>query len=406
MYFKRSYEDPFFGQTHPLRDFVRMLTKTKKTAPLNWTMNVDETKSHSVKMQSLDWSIRAFDYYPGGAKGSSSKTTICHTGYMVSPQPSASVVIKKIWVIFGGSAMLAFDWLPFLEEMCTKFNAPLVRSMLKTSHVLSDRQRGKLNKWVEKVTAGGRIDITSGLQDAILNQMIVDGKATTAFLLLDYPGYGNNQTPPGSPSELEPTSDTIYESTLAAIEYVQANTKELFDNNAGITDSKDLQFSALGHSFGCAALLDFHIKSESRFADLIISAPFSSIPEMATQRFPFIPFNLAKCLIPSHHAWRNDLAVDSISKSIGRANIGTPNIYITHGEVDEVCPFEMGQRLAGKLSCSRWDSKADSAKPDLSDSKLTSFISWSNTGHDDLLVQAKWLYALWIFVGDGWGAKL
>ena len=82
-----------------------------------------------------------------------------------------------------------------------------------------------------------------------------------------------------------------------------------------------------GKSLGGAVAVD--LATEVDPAGLIVESSFTSIPEMASKHYPFVPAALIRT------------RMDSSSKIGG---IGCPKLFI-HSKADEVVPFEFGQRL-------------------------------------------------------------
>lgn len=130
-----------------------------------------------------------------------------------------------------------------------------------------------------------------------------------SVLIVDYPGYGKSE---GSPSE-----DGCYCAADAAYEYLVSEQK--------VEPEKVILW---GGSLGGGVAID--LAARKKHQALIVIKSFTSLPDVGSQRFPWIPVHLLM---------RNQFrSIDKISK------IHTP-VYIAHGDRDTVIPFEHGQRL-------------------------------------------------------------
>ncbi|MCB1277485.1 alpha/beta fold hydrolase [Prosthecobacter sp.] len=181
------------------------------------------------------------------------------SAFYVPPRSDAAGLPQTVWLCFGGNASLALDWLRFT------------------------------NDW--------------------------DGRF--AYLLLDYPGYGECSG--------NPTPATIRESSKAALE---ALAKHLNTTRA------DLQprLALLGHSLGCAAALMAAEDLDVRRAVLL--SPFTSMTDMGriVLGWPLCHLNL--------HRFDNRKALSRVASHEG------VRIVIFHGTDDEVIPARMGRALA------------------------------------------------------------
>jgi pimeloyl-ACP methyl ester carboxylesterase len=143
------------------------------------------------------------------------------------------------------------------------------------------------------------------------------------FLLLDYPGYGNNQ---GRPS---PT--TILESAETALGALAIHLG---------TDRADLdsRLMVMGHSLGAAAVLLYAARHP--VGRIVLISPFTSLKDMATR---LVGPLLARAML---HDYDNRARLQAIL-----SRQPPPPITIIHGDHDKVVPVEMGRELA---SLSRW----------------------------------------------------
>jgi hypothetical protein len=136
-----------------------------------------------------------------------------------------------------------------------------------------------------------------------------------AFLLVDYPSYGE--------CEGDPSPVSIRENVKNA---VLLTAKQLSIEPAQIP----ARVCAFGHSLGCAAALlsvdEFNLRSA------VLCAPFTSTVDMARERFK-VPVDF-----PLQHKFDNRTGLGVLSKNGGHA-------WIFHGEADNVIPVTMSQTL-------------------------------------------------------------
>lgn len=167
---------------------------------------------------------------------------------------------RNLWIVCGGNATLALEWSPWLRS-----NAP----------------------------------------------------AEDAWLLVDFPGYGD--------SEGSPNPGRIHETFKAVI--------PIASESVGLTSRPDpsrLRF--FGHSLGAAACLI--AASEFDIRDGVLISPFTSTMEMS-RLVVGVPLGFLVT-----HRFDNAARLDEI---LAR---GQANISILHGTHDSVIPFEMGRILA------------------------------------------------------------
>lgn len=181
------------------------------------------------------------------------------TAFYLPPREGAATSPKVIWLCFGGNASLALDWLHYL------------------------------NSW----------------------------DASFAFLLVDYPGYGD--------CEGRPTPESLRENAKAA---TQALARHL-----GVEEQLlRPRLAVLGHSLGCAAALMAAEDLDIRRGVLI--SPFTSMTEMGriVLGWPLCYLNL--------HRFDNRRTLRRVASRSGA------RFVILHGQDDEVIPVHMGRELA------------------------------------------------------------
>jgi uncharacterized protein len=133
--------------------------------------------------------------------------------------------------------------------------------------------------------------------------------ANASLLMFDYPGYGRSE---GAPNEAG-----CYAATEAAydwlIEELQVDPRKLIVH---------------GESLGGAMAVDIAVRRPHRA--LILIGTFSSIPDMAFERFPLFPGR-----------WLVQTQFDNLAKI---RNYHNP-LFMAHGTEDPVIPFAHGERL-------------------------------------------------------------
>jgi pimeloyl-ACP methyl ester carboxylesterase len=132
-------------------------------------------------------------------------------------------------------------------------------------------------------------------------------------VLASYPGYSGN---PGSPSEKTLTAGA--RATMAAIA------------------SQTGPIIVWGHSLGSGVAAQ--LASEGNAAALVLESPYTSLPDMASRFYPYIPVH-----------W---LMLDRFDTRALTEKITVP-VLIFHGADDPQIPFAMGRELADA-----WGSRA------------------------------------------------
>lgn len=127
--------------------------------------------------------------------------------------------------------------------------------------------------------------------------------------IYDYRGYGRSG---GRPSETG-----IYQDGLAACDYLVKRKK--------ISPDRIIIF---GRSLGAAVAMEIATKRDIR--SLIIESAFTSTKDMAKSMFLF---QLLSPFLPPHYNNLEKIRAVTVPK------------LIIHGEIDEIVPFSMGQRL-------------------------------------------------------------
>mmetsp|Transcript_5413 Transcript_5413/g.9068 ORF Transcript_5413/g.9068 Transcript_5413/m.9068 type:complete len:297 (-) Transcript_5413:2-892(-) len=191
---------------------------------------------------------------------------------------SESTSVSRIYLAFGGNAMVARNWIQVLHVM----------------------------------------------PKAVVNN--------TAFVLVDYPGFGESEGGPSSAAILQSAKEAV----KWALQDLEADLQE------------DVQLGAIGHSIGCSVALHLAVEQLAEGAalqHLVLSACFTTLTAMAKALLPVlkpVPDSWIAALT-SRHAWNNLEAAAML------AGDTAPRISMMHGTSDEIVPTEMGRQLFEQL---------------------------------------------------------
>jgi alpha-beta hydrolase superfamily lysophospholipase len=133
------------------------------------------------------------------------------------------------------------------------------------------------------------------------------------FAAVEYRGYGH------SPSE-DPHEDGLYADAEAALKGLVADG----ENEEAIT--------LWGSSLGTGIATEMVVRGHGR--RLVLQAPYTSIPDVASRIAPFLPTSL---LITDRY--------DNLAKA---EDVRLPTLVI-HGDRDRVVPYDMGQTIAAAI---------------------------------------------------------
>ena len=128
------------------------------------------------------------------------------------------------------------------------------------------------------------------------------------FLIISWRGFSGNS---GKPSE-----QGLYKDGRSAIDWLK---------KMGL-DEKDIIL--YGESLGTGIATE--ISQNNNFAGLVLETPFTSMIEAAKNFYPYIPVSL--------------LLKDKYDNHNKIKNINIP-VLVMHGEVDQIVPFWMGQKI-------------------------------------------------------------
>ena len=138
----------------------------------------------------------------------------------------------------------------------------------------------------------------------------------TGFLLVDYPGYGI--------CEGKPNPQSILENTEHALQALLEQNRWKLAGGALVV---------LGHSLGGAAALQFAAKHVVR--KILVVSTFTTMDDMVRSQ---IRISLGPLL---RHRFDN---LASLRAILSQNQV--PEIYVFHGDADEVIPLKMGRALA------------------------------------------------------------
>jgi uncharacterized protein len=139
---------------------------------------------------------------------------------------------------------------------------------------------------------------------------------STGFLLIDYPGYGI--------CEGRPNPQSILENSECALQALLEHKRWRLGADS---------LCVLGHSLGGAAALQFAAKHVVR--KLVAGSTFTTVNDMARVQ---IGISLGPLL---RHRFDN---MTSLKAILSQKQV--PEIYLFHGQADEIIPLKMGRALA------------------------------------------------------------
>lgn len=134
-------------------------------------------------------------------------------------------------------------------------------------------------------------------------------KLGASVLIYDYPGYGRSD---GRPSEAG----------------CQAAARAAYVWLVGEKRVPPEKLVLFGESLGCAMAVELAVTRPHRA--LVLYAPFTSIPDMAGEIFPWLPMR-----------WLVTTKYDNLSKI---RNYHGP-LFLAHGTADSIIPFQHSERL-------------------------------------------------------------
>lgn len=178
----------------------------------------------------------------------------------------------------------------------------------------------KLVTWYKKPEKNGKtILFFHGNGGALANysRIIHELKANAdGFLAIDYRGYGGST---GTPS-----AKGLYTDAMSALQFLK---KE------GVTTE---QIIVVGYSIGSG--LAVQVASQNDIAALILFAPYSSLEDIAKNRFPYLPVQY--------------LLTDNIDALALIKNVRAP-LLVMHGLRDNIIPYWIGKKLYDAASTSK-----------------------------------------------------
>ena len=165
----------------------------------------------------------------------------------------------------------------------------------------------------------------SGISSLALDWLTWLGDAPrehTGYLLIDYPGYGLN--------EGVARAARILHSSLAAVDalakYTQADRHEL-----------EKGLNILGHSLGTGTALQFAVHVQVK--KIILVSPFTDLRGLIADRYGGLLGGFINLINPEEYD-----NVQRLAELAARPD--PPQVFIFHGDSDNVIPVWMGRKLA------------------------------------------------------------
>ena len=133
-------------------------------------------------------------------------------------------------------------------------------------------------------------------------------KMEVNFLLIAWRGFSGNRG--------KPTEQGLYEDARSAVRWLKLN---------GVSENDIIIY---GESLGRGVATE--IAQNKNFAGIILESPFTSMIEAGKDKYPYLPVRL--------------LLKDKYESDRKIKNVNIP-ILIMHGEVDNIVPFHMGEKM-------------------------------------------------------------
>jgi len=138
-------------------------------------------------------------------------------------------------------------------------------------------------------------------------------------VVVEYRGYGRSKD-----RDAAPTEDGLYADAESALDMLRAR---------GVGPERVVLW---GTSLGTGVAAE--MARRGRGSRLVLVTPYTSIPDLVTDRAPFVP---ARALVPD--------AFDTLSKA---PSIDVPTLVV-HGDDDEIVPYSMGEHVASAIPGAR-----------------------------------------------------
>jgi pimeloyl-ACP methyl ester carboxylesterase len=277
--------------------------------------------------------------------------------------------INRIWMLTGGNAMTALDWLPTLIRYHTNEHQYTHTSSTSESHEIIEN----------------------------------------TFLLIDYPGYGlNSNQYKASPSTILDNcrsalssvlhlytqkyqdNDSTHKNSIDSNHYrdtISSNTVNKISSHVNVNENQNVEICLCGHSLGSAAALQLahdivtneqsNNKAMISIHKLLLISPFTSISDMAREllhiKLPFMNVLL-------RHEYDNRAKLTHLLQHLKSSSSATASlsIDIIHGTQDEIVPVKMGRELASL------------------DSKRIHYQELPYASHNDILETAqRQIFSIW-----------
>jgi len=210
------------------------------------------------------------------------------TAFWVPPKGDVirSQTFERLWIVFGGNAQLALDWLWALERLAPSFQKD-------------------------------------------------------SFLLMDYPGYGRCQ---GNTQGSTTTMESVHIAAEKVVEMLYEN-RTTERPNVGIL-AHSIGCAAGLHYAASSKYPVSHMVLISPFASIPRMAAHLFFPS-TIEHSPIVS-TITESLVAPRNRWDNFRAIDEIGQQL-RKKQDWMQVVIIHGDDDEVCPYKQGLEVYAKL---------------------------------------------------------
>lgn len=194
------------------------------------------------------------------------------------------------------------------------YDQPAHYGLIEKEVFLTPREGVKLHGWYFEVERSPAVLLflhgNAGNISGRLHKAKLWVERGISVLMIDYRGFGK------SGGKIERASDLVEDA---------ASSLKWIEENFGIPAQRVLVY---GESIGSFPAIQLAVRQP--LGGLVLEAPFTSLRELARTHYPWVPDFILK-----------DFEMDNEGSISG----AKAPVFVLHGDQDETCPFEMGERL-------------------------------------------------------------